>query len=182
MRSPTLMKKPRILVKAGVRLMAIAAFALLIAVAPGAFAQPKDVDEVDPNGSVARLAPAKSAVTSKPALPPKWAFGVLFASYRNQADLLDAMQRLRKDYCGDLLWIDSSWLGRLRSRGPLHLFSIRYQPVLRCEGDDFHAARKSFSFRRVGNFISIKASRTLINRGRAITFSITDQQGGAERL
>lgn len=45
-----------------------------------------------------------------PVLPPKWAFGVLFGSYSDQNQLLDAMQKLRNGYCGDLLWVDSSWL------------------------------------------------------------------------
>jgi alpha-glucosidase len=74
------------------------------------FAQARDVDDVDKGGSEARLGVDANAARANPVLPPKWAFGVLFASYRNQADVLDAMQRLRKDYCGDLMWLDSSWL------------------------------------------------------------------------
>ena len=73
------------------------------------FAQARDVDDVDKGGTEARLASDANTIAN-PVLPPEWAFGVLFASYRNQADTLDAMQRLRKEYCGDLMWIDSSWL------------------------------------------------------------------------
>ena len=47
-----------------------------------------------------------------PLLPPKWAFGVLFGTYHNQAGVLNDMAQLRRDgYCGDLIWVDSSWLG-----------------------------------------------------------------------
>src|SRR3569833_564746 len=74
------------------------------------FAQAREVDDVDKGGSEATLAVETDAVSANPVLPPKWAFGVLFASYRNQADTLDAMRRLRSEYCGDLMWIDSSWL------------------------------------------------------------------------
>jgi alpha-D-xyloside xylohydrolase len=57
-----------------------------------------------------------------PVLPPKWAFGVLWGSYYDQAGiykpasgddsrLLVAAMRLRSEgYGGDLQWIDSSWL------------------------------------------------------------------------
>ncbi|HEY2082594.1 MAG TPA: TIM-barrel domain-containing protein [Verrucomicrobiae bacterium] len=81
-----------------------------MAIAPPVFAQPRDVDDVDPNGSAAKLMPPMSAVARNPVLPPKWAFGVLFGSYLDQEKVLDAAQRLRRDYCGDLMWIDSSWL------------------------------------------------------------------------
>jgi alpha-D-xyloside xylohydrolase len=53
-----------------------------------------------------------------PILPPKWAFGVLYGSYFDQTgtypgspgNLLDAATKIRADYAGDLMWIDSSWL------------------------------------------------------------------------
>jgi alpha-glucosidase len=57
-----------------------------------------------------------------PVLPPRWAFGVLWGSYYDQAGvykpssgddshLLVAATRLRTEgYGGDLQWIDSSWL------------------------------------------------------------------------
>ncbi len=47
----------------------------------------------------------------QPILPPKWAFGVMFGSYDNQTGVLSNMTQLRNSYCGDLMWIDSSWLG-----------------------------------------------------------------------
>ncbi|HTB79635.1 MAG TPA: TIM-barrel domain-containing protein [Opitutaceae bacterium] len=46
-----------------------------------------------------------------PILPPKWAFGVLFGCYDNQTGVLSNMTQLRNGYCGDLMWVDSSWLG-----------------------------------------------------------------------
>jgi alpha-glucosidase (family GH31 glycosyl hydrolase) len=45
-----------------------------------------------------------------PILPPKWAFGVLFGCYDNQTAVLNDMTRLRNGFCGDLIWVDSSWL------------------------------------------------------------------------
>ncbi len=45
-----------------------------------------------------------------PILPPKWAFGVMFGCYDNQTTVLSDMTQLRNGYCGDLIWVDSSWL------------------------------------------------------------------------
>ncbi|HEX6737381.1 MAG TPA: TIM-barrel domain-containing protein, partial [Vicinamibacteria bacterium] len=57
-----------------------------------------------------------------PALPPKWAFGVLFGSYYNQALVLDAMTRLRDGgFGGDLLWVDSSWLSNEYNDAPKYI-------------------------------------------------------------
>lgn len=53
-------------------------------------------------------APAKP--NGNPILPPKWAFGVLFGSYYAQDGILDAAERLRSGYCGDMIWADSNWL------------------------------------------------------------------------
>jgi hypothetical protein len=46
----------------------------------------------------------------QPILPPKWAFGVMFGCYDNQTGVLSDMTQLRNGYCGDLIWVDSSWL------------------------------------------------------------------------
>jgi alpha-glucosidase (family GH31 glycosyl hydrolase) len=56
--------------------------------------------------------------SGNPLLPPKWAFGVLWGSYYDQTgstyaqggNLLTAAARVRSEYAGDLMWIDSSWL------------------------------------------------------------------------
>ncbi len=64
------------------------------------------------------VAPSSSG---RPVLPPKWAFGVLFGSYYDQASVLDAMERLRRDYCGDLLWVDSSWLSSSYDDAPKYI-------------------------------------------------------------
>jgi alpha-glucosidase len=45
-----------------------------------------------------------------PILPPKWAFGIMFGCYDNQTGVLSDMSQLRNGYCGDLIWVDSSWL------------------------------------------------------------------------
>ena len=39
------------------------------------FAQPKDVDDVDKDGSVAKLLPPGANETRNPVLPPKWLYG-----------------------------------------------------------------------------------------------------------
>jgi hypothetical protein len=54
----------------------------------------------------------------RPILPPKWAFGVLFGCYKDQNYILNtALPRLRSDYCGDALWVDSSWLNSSYTTG-----------------------------------------------------------------
>jgi alpha-glucosidase (family GH31 glycosyl hydrolase) len=60
------------------------------------------------------VAPGKP--TGNPALPPRWVFGTLWGTYADQVNsagfgnvVADAT-RLRNEYEGDLLWIDSSWL------------------------------------------------------------------------
>ena len=70
--------------------------------------------------------PAAERVSSgHPLLPPKWAFGVLWGSYYDQTGeyaksmgvapplpvtLQDAAAKIRNEYAGDLMWIDSTWL------------------------------------------------------------------------
>ena len=70
---------------------------------------------------VGTVVPAPTS-NGHPVLPPRWAFGVLWGSYYDQAGvykpssgddsrLLVAATRLRTEgYGGDLQWIDSSWL------------------------------------------------------------------------
>ncbi|MES1164567.1 MAG: TIM-barrel domain-containing protein, partial [Verrucomicrobiota bacterium] len=54
--------------------------------------------------------------TGNPVLPPRWAFGTLWGTYGDQVNqagygkVVDDATRLRTEYEGDLLWIDSSWL------------------------------------------------------------------------
>jgi alpha-glucosidase (family GH31 glycosyl hydrolase) len=59
---------------------------------------------------------AAATPNGNPILPPRWAFGTLWGTYADEVNLAgygnataDAA-RLRADYEGDLLWIDSSWL------------------------------------------------------------------------
>jgi alpha-glucosidase (family GH31 glycosyl hydrolase) len=169
--------------KAGAWFAAGAALALTFAMAPRALAQPKDVDEVDPNGSMARLLPPGAAVTNPPALPPKWAFGVLYASYRNQADTLDAMRRLRKEYCGDLLWIDSSWLWGAYDRADRYIcfqfdtnqFSDAKAMIATLHQNHFHFGVWEWPF--------IDQSITnLYQQGESNHYFITDQRGGTGKV
>lgn len=69
------------------------------------------------------------AAGKNPVIPPKWAFGVLYGCYLDQPKVLDAMARLRKDYCGDLIWVDSSWLSSLYTEprdAPNHYINFKF--------------------------------------------------------
>ncbi len=72
--------------------------------------------------------PSASQQTSNghPILPPKWAFGVLFGSYYDQKKVLDAMSKLRNGYCGDLLWVDSSWLSSDYDHDAPHYIDFKF--------------------------------------------------------
>ena len=157
--------------------------AVMVALAPIASAQPKDVDDVDATGGTARLIPPGARVTNNPVLPPKWAFGVLFACYRNQTDVLDAMQRLRKDYCGDLLWIDSSWLWGAYDRADRYIcfqfdenqFSDPKAMIATLHENHFHFG--------VWEWPYIDQSITnLYQQGESGHFFITDQRGGTGKV
>jgi alpha-glucosidase (family GH31 glycosyl hydrolase) len=159
------------------------AFAALLAAPSLLFGQARDVDDTDPTGSVARVKPAASAVASKPVLPPKWAFGVLFASYRNQTDLLDAMQRLRKEYCGDLLWIDSSWLWGAYDRADRYIcFQFDTNQFSDAKGMISTLHENHFHF-GVWEWPYIDQSITnLYQQGESGHFFITDQRGGTGKV
>ena len=135
---------------------------------------------LDPNGSVARVTTAASA---NPVLPPKWAFGVLFASYRNQADVLDAVQRLRKDYCGDLLWIDSSWLWGAYDRADRYIcFEFDTNQFSDAKGMISTLHENHFHF-GVWEWPYIDQSITnLFQQGESNHFFITDQRGGTGKV
>jgi len=162
----------------------MASFGTLLAIMTVfASAQPKDVDEVDPNGSTATLEAVEAAGGRPPVLPPKWAFGVLFGSYRDQADLLDAMQRLRKDYCGDLMWLDSSWLWGAYDRADRYIcfqfdtnqFADPKAMISTLWGNHFHFG--------VWEWPYIDQSITnLFEEGRQNHFFITDQRGGTGKV
>jgi alpha-glucosidase (family GH31 glycosyl hydrolase) len=147
------------------------------------FAQARDVDDVDKGGSEAKLTAEANAVSPNPVLPPKWAFGVLFASYRNQADMLDAMQRLRKDYCGDLMWLDSSWLWGAYDRADRYIcfeFDTNQFPNAKAMISTLHANHFHFG---VWEWPYIDQSITNLYRlGEANHFFITDEKGGAGKV
>jgi alpha-glucosidase (family GH31 glycosyl hydrolase) len=77
---------------------------------------------------VVRPAGILPPVTGTPVLPPKWAFGVLYGSYHNQAQVLDDMSRLRASYSGDLYWIDSSWLSGSYTGTPERYICYQFDP------------------------------------------------------
>src|SRR4051794_20116108 len=79
---------------------------------------------------------AERVSTGGPLMPPKWAFGVLWGSYYDQigstfaqkyatpddGNILNAAQRIRDEYSGDLMWIDSNWLSHNYSNdGPAYV-------------------------------------------------------------
>jgi alpha-glucosidase len=76
-------------------------------------------------GELATVPAALRVSSGHPLLPPKWAFGVLWGSYYDQTGeyarsvgvapslpvtLQDAAAKIRDEYAGDLMWIDSTWL------------------------------------------------------------------------
>ncbi len=63
-----------------------------------------------------------------PVLPPKWAFGVLYGSYHDQAQVLSDMKQLRENYNGDLYWIDSSWLSGNYNKEPARYICFQFDP------------------------------------------------------
>lgn len=153
-----------------------------LAAASRTYAQPKDVDDVDPAGSA--VAPStKATIGSNPVLPPKWAFGVLFACYRNQADTLDAMQRLRKDYCGDLLWIDSSWLWGAYDKADRYIcFQFDTNQFADARGMIATLRENHFHF-GVWEWPYIDQSITnLYQEGVSNRYFITDQRGGSGKV
>jgi alpha-glucosidase (family GH31 glycosyl hydrolase) len=75
---------------------------------------------------------AERVSNGHPLLPPKWAFGVLWGSYFDQngtyaksanvpanlpQTLPDAATKIRNEYAGDLMWVDSTWLFAVYSNG-----------------------------------------------------------------
>lgn len=161
----------------------LCAASLAFFVAPRTLAQPKNVDDVDPTGSAAKLTPPAVGVADNPVLPPKWAFGVLFGCYSDQAGVLDTMQRLRKDYCGDLLWIDSSWLWGAYDRADRyicfqfdeHQFANPKAMISTLHENHFHFG--------VWEWPYIDQSITnLYEEGATNHFFISDQPGGAGRV
>ena len=129
-----------------------------------------------------RASNAQSA-SENPALPPKWAFGVLFGSYRNQADTLDAMRRLREEYCGDLMWIDSSWLSADEKRADRYLafefdtnqFSDAKAMIATLRTNHFHFGVWEWPY--VDQSIS-----NLYRLGEMNHWFITDEKGGAGKV
>jgi alpha-glucosidase (family GH31 glycosyl hydrolase) len=85
--------------------------------------------------------PSERVSNGHPLLPPKWAFGVLWGSYYDQTGLYatsagvtpphpltlpDAAAKIRNEYAGDLMWVDSTWLydvygSSAASTGPYYL-------------------------------------------------------------
>ena len=76
-------------------------------------------------GGLVPVPAAERRSSGHPLLPPKWAFGVLWGSYYDQTGeyaksmgvapplpvtLQDAAAKIRDEYAGDLMWIDSTWL------------------------------------------------------------------------
>jgi hypothetical protein len=64
-----------------------------------------------------------------PVLPPKWAFGVFYGSYHDQAGVLADMNQLRASYSGDLYWIDSSWLSDSYTGTPQDYICFQFDPT-----------------------------------------------------
>jgi alpha-D-xyloside xylohydrolase len=76
----------------------------------------------------ATAANAMAPFNGNPVLPPKWAFGVLYGSYHDQAQVLSDMKQLREEYNGDLYWIDSSWLSGSYNQEPARYICFVFDP------------------------------------------------------
>jgi len=83
-----------------------------------------------PAGTAQTSAGSSAPVTfnGNPVLPPKWAFGVLYGSYHDQAQVLSDMKQLRESYNGDLYWIDSSWLSGSYNQEPARYICFQFDP------------------------------------------------------
>lgn len=166
-----------------VALLRVACLSFVVSVMPRASAQPKNVDDVDPGGSAAPIMPPAASVTTSPSLPPKWAFGVLFGCYSDQAGVLDAMQRLRKNYCGDLFWIDSSWLWNAYERADRyicfqfdeHQFADPKAMISTLHENHFHFGLWEWPY-------IDKSITNLYQEGATNHFFITDQRGDSGRV
>jgi alpha-glucosidase (family GH31 glycosyl hydrolase) len=166
-----------------VRWTGITMFLLMLVIALPSFAQPHDVDEVDPNGSKRTTALASPSARNPPVLPPKWAFGVLFGSYMDQAKVLDAAQRLRRDYCGDLMWIDSSWLWNSYNGANRYI-------CFEFDQGQFHDPKKMIGTLRDNHFhfgvwewpYIDQSITNLYEEGQANNYFITDEKGGTGKV
>jgi alpha-glucosidase (family GH31 glycosyl hydrolase) len=78
---------------------------------------------------------AAGTPTGNPILPPRWAFGTLWGTYADQVNLagygkaVDDATRLRADYEGDLLWIDSSWLWHVYASDGSQYICFKFDPM-----------------------------------------------------
>jgi alpha-glucosidase (family GH31 glycosyl hydrolase) len=86
----------------------------------------------------AHVPAAERVPNGNPLLPPKWAFGILWGSYYDQTgssyaqggDVVVAASRLRSDFAGDLMWIDSSWLWHDYANGGPHYVCFQFDPAV----------------------------------------------------
>lgn len=72
--------------------------------------------------------PAPAGAQSDLALPPAWAFGVLYGNYCNQKELEERMQRLIEgDFPVDAMWVDSAFWD-VSTDGPLGYINFTGDP------------------------------------------------------
>jgi len=85
-------------------------------------------NSVSAEAGLTMAAPGTS--NGNPVLPPKWAFGVLWGSYHDEATVLsDAKQLQTLGFGGDLYWIDSSWLSSSYTGQPQNYVCFKYDSV-----------------------------------------------------
>ncbi len=143
-------------------------------------AEAKTVTPDNPTTTTSQSFPAKL-----PILPPKWAFGVLFGTYFDQPKLLDAAQKLRNGYCGDLLWIDSSWLsGDYTDKGQNHYINFTFDPQQFPDPKTMIATLRENHFHfGVWQWPFIEKSITeLYAHGEQNHLFVTDQKGGTGKV
>jgi alpha-glucosidase (family GH31 glycosyl hydrolase) len=125
----------------------------------------------------ASLSVAHATEAAGPVLPPKWAFGVLYGSYFDQAQVLDAMSRIRNGYSGDVLWVDSSWLSSQYNDAPSYItfkFDTSQFPDAKGMIATLHANHFRFG---VWEWPYIDKSNSLFKFGDSHSFFIEDGKG-----
>ena len=136
-----------------------------------------------PSIEIVRRALPSGAPNGNPILPPKWAFGVLFGCYYNQAQLLDAMQKLRNGYCGDLIWADATWLSADYTN-PKHYICFKFDSAQFGDPRKMIAQLHSNHF-KFGvwewPFIDVSVP-DLYKTGESNHYFITDKIGGAGKV
>jgi hypothetical protein len=139
---------------------------------------PTPTPTATPTGATPTPTPtSRPQPNGNPVLPPKWAFGVLYGSYYNQAQILDAMSRIRAEYSGDVLWVDSSWLSNEYNDAPKYI-NFKFDPGQFPNPGQMISTLHSNHFKfGVWEWPYIDTSNSLYNTGRTNNYFIRNSSG-----